>query len=397
MLTQTLRRPYAAWSHLRAHVLAWRCPDKILVFESDDWGSIRTSSAEAHALLRARGYALHNSRFTRDVLESLDDLQYLASVLSGYRDHRGRPACFTTNMVMANPDFDAVRESRFARYSYEPVWQTWKRYDQGDIARMWAVGMTAKVFFPQFHAREHICWWKWLDALRANNQEAIETFNMGMCGVPAAVSRNGQTFFCPTYVSREVLARSDINLENMIAEGIELFSRHFGFNPVSAVAPNVTWTDEAERVWSAQGVRYIQGGPYQYEAVGDHLQLRSHYLGQRSAYGGRYLVRNCVFEPSRTPGREVWHYCLKQISRAFRATVPAVVGTHRVNFVGSVDKHNRQDGIRQLRELLRTVLKEWPDVFFLSSPELGYMIDSNVRRVGHLTVGPGECLGPLTS
>jgi hypothetical protein len=219
-----------------------------------------------------------------------------------------------------------------------------------------------------------------------------------MCGVPLAASKVGQSFYCPLYVSQEELARFGVDLELMIMEGMRLFHRHFGFRSLSTVAPNVTWTDGAERIWSRQGVRYIQGGPYQYKPSDRRRHVQGHYLGERSAYDGWYLVRNCVFEPSKTPQADAVDRCLRDIYKAFSAQVPAVIGTHRVNYVGSVEPRNRGRGVAELRRLLEAVLTKWPDACFLSTPELGCMIESGTLRVqdlpdrlaGQFAIGVGQ-------
>jgi len=387
-----LRKTQTAWAKVRAHARAWRCRDKILVLESDDWGSIRTSNAKAYRLLETHGYEMRQSCYTRDALESQEDLARLVDILGTFQDQRGRPACLTTNMVMANPDFRAIQESGFLQYACEPVWVTWKRYHAGDVATLWDTGVAKGVFLPQFHAREHVCWWKWLEALRSGNEEAVKTFDLGMCGVPRAVSRTGLSFYCPPYTSRQELVRFGVDLEDMIVKGLDLFSAHFGFRSLSTVAPNVTWTDHVESIWAHNGVKYIQGGTCQHMPVGRRVHLRGHYLGEPSTYNGYYLVRNCTLEPSSASGGNTVARCLRQITRAFRARIPAIVGTHRVNYIGSIDARNRERGLTQLRSLLKAILKQWPDVYFLCSPELGYMIETGTQCVRELPneLAPGR-------
>jgi len=50
---------------------------------------------------------------------------------------------------------------------------------------------------------------------------------------------------------------------------------------------------------------------------------------------------------------------------------PAVVSTHRVNFMGELRAANRDRGLVLLEELLGRMVKHWPDVEFLSAVELG--------------------------
>ena len=85
------------------------------------------------------------------------------------------------------------------------------------------------------------------------------------------------------------------------------------------------------------------------------------------------MVRNCLLEPAGT-GADWVGSCLRNMAWAFRFGKPAVIGSHRYNYIGSIDPANRDEGLRQLGTLLKEVVRRWPDVWFLSSPELGEMI-----------------------
>ena len=58
---------------------------------------------------------------------------------------------------------------------------------------------------------------------------------------------------------------------------------------------------------------------------------------------------------------------MKQISAAFRWGKPAIISTHRVNFVGSISPYNREKGLRELKKLINAILKKWSDVEFMGS------------------------------
>ena len=98
---------YARWLY---HKKAWRTNKKIVVIESDDWGSIRTSGKDAYNALLDSGYAMSSSPYTLDALESNEDMLALYETLNSVKDKNGNPACFTTNMILANPDFEAIEK-----------------------------------------------------------------------------------------------------------------------------------------------------------------------------------------------------------------------------------------------------------------------------------------------
>ena len=136
----------------------------IVVFESDDWGSIRMPSSDIMKRLQAKGI-LFRDVSGYDLIDSLasnDDLEMLMEVLSSVKDGNGKPAKLTLNCVTANPNFEKIRESNFQKYFYEPFTETLKRYPCHERSfALWKEGMTHGVFQPQFHGREHLNPQKW--------------------------------------------------------------------------------------------------------------------------------------------------------------------------------------------------------------------------------------------
>ena len=373
------------FARVKGFVRSWRSPDRILVIESDDWGMIRTSTPKAYHYLASRGYEMKRSLLSLDALETDDDLTALFDVLGCFRDCRGYPASMTANMIMANPDFAAIRDNGFQHYVYKPVRDTLALSPRRkSVPALWMDGMKNRLFRPQFHAREHIRWWEWMNTLRNGSREAIDTFDLNMCGVPLAVSKERQSFFRPVFIGLSSKDNSDVDIARMIGEGIEYFHNQFGFRPLSTVAPNLTWTGETERLWARHGIRYIQGGILQYMVTARGHRRIAHYLGERSEHGSIYLVRNCDFERSASEKDDDWQKCFSQIGRAFYLKTPAIISSHRVNFIGSIVESNRKRGLAQLDQLLSAVQARWPDVNFLSSAELGYMIENNLSRVRDL-------------
>ena len=368
----------------RAYLRGRRFRDRIVVIESDDWGGIRVSSEEAYQRLREAGLPMDRSHYSLDALETTEDLERLYEVLESVRDARGRPACVTANMVMANPDFRRIRDSGFRDYFWEPSSETLARDPaRRDVPRLFQEGRRRALIVPQFHGREHIAWWQWLEELRRGSAETRQTFDLGMVGVPQASSREGLSFYQPLYVHPSWLPRGEADLADMIRQGADLFEKQFGCRSLSAIAPNYTWTDLAERLWAEAGVRYIQGGVFQILPTAGRPQSRPHYAGERGVAGGWYLVRNGLFDPAVGGGDWVAR-CLRQVGRAFRFRQPAVIDAHRVNFVGSILPANRDQNLRRLLELLRAIVHHWPDVRFLSTVDLGRMIERGLDRVDAL-------------
>ena len=381
-MTPLLRKCQSAWGLLGAVLRGWRTREKIVVIESDDWGGIRTASREAYDRLVDAGYPMARSHHSLDALETGRDLDLLFEVLDGVRDARGRPACMTANLIVANPDFERIRDAAFERYEWEPATATLARRDacRGVMARR-ADGLKRALFVPQLHAREHVCWWRWMEALRAGSAEARLTFDLGMCGVPHAVSREHQSFYVPVYAPDEELAEHAVDLQAMVADAVRLFAEQCGYRALSVTAPLYHWTRRTERAWWREGIRYIQGATFQHLGRG---RRRTHRLGQRSPAGCWYLIRNCAFEPL-PQGPDACDRALAEVARAFRFHKPAVIGSHRYNYIGSIDPDGRDRSLRALASLLKAVRERWPEVCFLSSPELGAMIEHRLDTVEALS------------
>ena len=100
----------------------WKTDRHIVVIESDDWGSIRTSSLQALGRLKDKGVNFSDASFNRyDTLATNDDLELLMEVLSSIKDIKNNPAKITFNCCLTNPDFDKIKASNYTQYYYELI------------------------------------------------------------------------------------------------------------------------------------------------------------------------------------------------------------------------------------------------------------------------------------
>jgi len=376
MRTITKRNFIAAYSRWLYHTRAWSTNKKIVVIESDDWGSIRTSNKKAYSSLFDLGYNMSKSPYTLDALESNDDLLALYEILNSVKDTHGNSACFTANMILANPDFEAIEKNNFSKYVYQTVDKTLDEYkDRDQLRNLWKEGSESNMFFPQLHAREHVRYWDWINDLKANNTEALETFKFKMCGVPRVVSKSGTSYFHPPYIDDKILSEHNVDLNQLISEGAELFKKEFGFYSKTTIAPNCGWTSSCERIWKNNNIEFVQGGYLQEHHYANKTKYIAHYLGEKSKTEGlTYLVRNCTFEPSTSTNQNYWESTFKQVENAFKKNKPALISSHRVNFIGSIDEKNRENGLIQLKKLLNKINEQFPEVIFLNSSQLGELI-----------------------
>lgn len=354
----------------------WRTNRKIVVIESDDWGSTRTSSKRALQHLQKLGVKVNDCHYTLyDSLASNDDLELLFDALRSVKDRNGNSAVITANFLVANPDFDKIRDNKFQRYYYETLEKTFSRYPKHNNAlKLWKDGIAESVFFPQSHGREHINISRWLHLLRENDSDTQAMFDLGMYGLSAHIGRKKNDSHRAAFDCGYDSSLVDRNL--IIKDALALFHKQFGFNAQSFIAPNYIWDDEIENSLSGNGVQFIQGAGVQRisNKVGEKRLYKRHKMGEKNRNGQYYLIRNCTFEPSSNRNKDWVQACMKKISVSFLMNKPAIIDSHRVNYIGYLDESNRDNSLKQLKILLKSIIEKWPDVIFASSDQLGRMI-----------------------
>lgn len=343
---------------------------KLIVIESDDWGAIRTPSKEALAECAKKGFELEKSVYKIDSLASENDLSALFELLLSHKNVQGKNPVFTANAVMANPDFTKIEESDFTEYFYEPFTETFKNYPKHkNNLSLWKNAENAGIFFPEFHGREHLNINRWLKRLQHNDEFLKYSFKLR-----STYSGFDDYAFMEAYDWDE---KSDINQhKEILIEGARIFESVFNRKPSSFIAPCYNWDPELEQTISSIGVKWIQGIGSQHAptgAFGEYKNIR-HKFGKSNGYGSCYNIRNVFFEPVYNPNKDWSDLALARIHAAFLMHKPAVISTHRLNYVGFIDPKNRDNGLRHLDALLKRIIRTWPDVDFVTTAELSNYI-----------------------
>jgi hypothetical protein len=354
----------------------WRTRRKILVFESDDWGSIRMPSKDAYSELVEAGVDIVSGdsyRYNKyDTLARQDDLIALFETLQSVKDNHGNCPVFTAVSVVANPDFEKIQRGGFADYYYEPFTDTLNKYPgrQG-VYELILSGIQQKIFVPQFHGREHLNIHVWMKLLQEGDREVHLAFKLGLWGI-----NNRHPLNISYQAAFDLNSLKELESQHrVIKEGCDLFQQLFGYRASFFVPPNSKINNELEKVATASGIKYMANAKLQREVMGQgKSRKRIHYLGQKSKHGQTYILRNCFFEPSKE-GVDWVDSCLHDIDIAFKCNKPAIIGTHRVNYIGSLVEKNRQTGLKQLNLLLLSIVRKWPDIEFLTTEQLGEMIN----------------------
>jgi len=213
-------------------------------------------------------------------------------------------------------------------------------------------------------------------ALRENMPETRLAFDLKLFAVSKSITTENRQSYLEAYA----LDGDDTSgIVDIIRDGLRLFENVFGFPSRSFVAPNYMWPNYIEEYLSDMGVKYIQGIRIQFAPNPNtgKTEKIGHYSGQKNKHGQVFLIRNCSFEPSLSPHLNSTDRCLKQIDSAFRWGKPAIIASHRLNYIGSIDASNRERNLKQLSELLHAIIKKWPDIKFLTTPELGDIINNH--------------------
>lgn len=367
------------------NIPGWRTSRKIIVIESDDWGSIRTRSREDLDSLRNHNIRVDKCNYMlNDSLASESDLSELFSVLLSFKDFRGNYPVLSANCLVANPDFIKIKETNYSEYHYETIIDSLKKYPQhSNSFNLWKEGMRKGVFHPQSHGREHLNISRWMGDLRDNIDETRFAFELEMCGISAHISKHKRGSYQAAYDGGEGELIYDLN--EIIEDGLKLFKKIFGYNSVSFISPNYVWNDGVEKSLYNNGIKYIQGSKVQYISndFNQKRKVKRHFLGQKNKLNQIYLVRNCNFEPSVFTIKDWVNSCLSDIDIAFKWKRPAVISTHRVNYIGYINPGNRDRSLSLLKELLEKTLKKWPDTEFMTSDRLGKLISDHVAKKIH--------------
>ena len=347
---------------------------KLVVIESDDWGSIRMPSKTVFEHLKSIGDAPDKDAFlSNDSLESESDLLALFEVLESVVDGAGNHPIITANFAVANPDFDKI-DYENGVYAYEPFYLTYDRYygEGNRVLELIRDGYERALMLPQLHCREHLNVNRWMRDLQNGTEHTRLAFENKTMGVGASFGEKNIFGYMDAF-NTDLTSHEELG--QILADAHRIFVDAFGFSSKTFVASCFVWADALESALKDQGIYYIQSSPWQNKPIGRggdyQLKRKLRYAGQKNRLGQIYGVRNCNYEPAyyQNP-KECAKECLAEIDSAFAARKPAVISSHRLNYIGSINPENRDNNLMGLKELLYSVVQKYPEVEFVSSAQL---------------------------
>jgi hypothetical protein len=99
-------------------------------------------------------------------------------------------------------------------------------------------------------------------------------------------------------------------------------------------------------------------------------KIKYHYTGQKNKLNQVYTVRNVLFEPFENENLDWVNQAMNDINNSFLWGKPAIISTHRINYVSQMSIKHRDKNLKMLNQLLKQILIRWPEVEFMSSDEL---------------------------
>ncbi len=347
------------------NAVGWRTKRKLLLIESDDWGTIRTASSHAYnsilSLTGKKGCFFDQY----DALESSKDLEMLFDVLSSLKDKNGHPVIMSPISVVANPNFEAIENTGFSKYIYETVLETYKRFSHTqksfDVIQE---GIKSGIWFPQYHGREHINAYRWMKALQINDKLSKIAFEFQSlhsgCMIKDLDYFNAFDFDTDNELK---------NLESVMNEGLSIFEQIYGYKALAFCAPCGVISRQIIDVASSNGILLAAGQYFSPKGNGKYHK-NNKFWGDKGKGDMLFYRRNCKFEPSRDHNIDWVDRCLSEINIAFRWGKPANIDSHRVNYIGCIDENNRDYTLKELKRLLNEIINHWPDVEFINSEQL---------------------------
>lgn len=348
---------------------------KIVVIHIDDYGSIRVKNETARQNMMQAGLDMNKSRYPRyDTLCTAQDLQMLFDVLTSVKDSNGHFACVTPFANVANPNFERIKESGFAKYYRESFVDTLNRYGSAydGVFDLWKQGVTADIFHPEYHGTEHICVRRFMRALQEGHKSTLLAFDNDSVCMPALPGEKPIPF-APSVFNIEKPEDNE-ELAESIKEGCRIFKDTLGYYPKQFTPGNGAHSLLLNPVLYDCGIRYIDASRIWANPLGNNrFERHFYYNGKKDGYGIKYVVRNCVFEPildNCSVNKTAMSNCMLNVSAAFKMHAPAIISTHRVNFSGGIEESHRNESLSQLKALLMEIVKRWPDVEFMDSSRM---------------------------
>ncbi len=345
--------------------------EKLIVIESDDWGSERIPNIKTREDLRSFGINIDsNPHLKYDTLERLEDLEIFETAIKDIYEKYGKKIKITTNFNVVNPDYDKIAASGYTNYFYQPFKENYFQRDKNHAVWMKIQEMIKnQIFQPQYHGREHVNVNLWLSELRDGNPFYQKAFESGCFAIDSPVKNKNQK---NVLASLEYNSVEDQNfIKGSIIDGLNIFEDIFDFRSKTIVPTRHVWHTDQESIFKEGGITHIQTSLKQIHPTSDGYKYIYHHTGERNRFTDmRYLVRNIYFEPSYSEDIDWVSKSYNKIRYLLYMNIPVIISMHRINFAGGLDSQNIQRNVSLFKDLISKIIINYPEVEFISSDQL---------------------------
>jgi hypothetical protein len=359
-----------------SNLLGWRTNRKIVVIESDDWGSFRFKDVETRnkflsPIKKDKCWMSFN-----DTFESAEDIKELFEVLTSVNDKNGKAAKFTFLMNPSNPDFKSIKNADFKQFYQESFLQTLeKRNDGQEVLNLYNDGLTKEIIEVGFHGREHLNVNLWMKDLQKGDKIARVGFENSMWGFSKSYIADLKYGYRSTFDLDNL--KELPSLEENISQGVDIINKTFNQKTTYFLPPDGPYHLSLNKELVKNGIKFIglsklHQNPTEKGMFNKHL----FWVGKKTKTGLKVITRNVIFEPGSPKHKDWVAHALMDIENAFKSKKPAVICSHRANYVGSLNLENRVQNMGELKRLLDKIVSKWPEVEFMTSSELGEIIQS---------------------
>jgi len=211
-----------------------------------------------------------------------------------------------------------------------------------------------------------------MNALRNGEPDALLAFQNKTVGVYASFTSRNPFGYMDSFHTDET---TNEEFQTILADALAIFEKTFGYPSKTFVASCFVWANTLEKTLAEHNIIGIQSAPWQNCPIktkkGAALKRKIHFTGQKNKFGQLYTVRNCAYEPAyyQNPDKCALN-CFDQIVQAFKDNKPAIINSHRFNYISAINPDNALNNLKGLRDLLTKVTEKFPDVEFITTPKL---------------------------
>lgn len=357
-------------------------PQPLVLLHSNDWGRVGVRDEEGYQLLRESGIQLGKHPYDFYSLESAEDLEALAALLTRHHDATGRSPCMGINVVAGNVDFAKTIKSDFQQIHILPVAKglpgKWKRPGLQDAYR---AGVSSGVFYPGLHGLTHFCEAAVKVRISNSGEEGTLLRTLWEAETPYIqwrMSWIGYEYWNPGKPKAGFLPAED--QEKLIRNGAEAFARLFSKFPASVCAPGGHANSATHEAWAKWGVKVVQNGG---------AAILSPHLDEWEMLN---VYSTMDFEPCQ---KDLPLEKYMQLAEGcFARGLPLVISVHSINFHSSI-RNFRDPTIQALDDLLTALEATYPNLLYIHDGDLHKIVTQGKFEAQHGVVSVTATQKPI--